>query len=321
MKILSGNIPFKQAKNYRKGRVRPVQLIVVHSMEAPEKGNTAESVASYFAGSNAPMASAHFCVDADSIVQSVRLEDTAYHCKNANANGIGIEHAGYAKQTLNEWLDEYGKEMLERSAELAASLCHQFSIPVRRAKFVSKNNPQVIESGICGHAEVPLHGSHYDPGAGFPWTYYLERVEFHYGGAKKTQDAPLIAEDVADTQPAQQTNEAGSTGVIIQPNATAEPAPVVKTAFDGLTEIASSGMGRIGQKLTGATVSAGTGAMIWAFFQTHWQAILLGFVLAIFLIGVGIALFAFAYNWQQKKKAQEAEIRSNPQKFNVTFQK
>jgi putative chitinase len=135
-------------------------------------------------------------------------------------------------------------------------------------------------------------------------------------------DAPT-SQPIADAaNPPQQANEAGSvaTQINVQP-ATAEPAPVVKSPFDGLTEIASTGMGKIGQKLTGATVSAGTGAMIWAFFQTHWQAILLGFVLAIFLIGVGIALFAFAYNWQQKKKAQEAAIRSNPQLFNVTFQK
>jgi N-acetyl-anhydromuramyl-L-alanine amidase AmpD len=358
MNIKTG-IPFKQAKNYRKGRGRPVQLIIVHSMEATEKGSTAENVASYFAGSNAPMASAHFSVDNNSIVQSVRLEDTAYHCKNANANGIGIEHAGYAKQTRAEWMDEYGQQMLELSAELAASLCHQFNIPVRRAKFAGKNNPQVIETGITGHADVPLHGSHWDPGKGFPWDYYFERVQFHFDGGesqlkaldtpdaiqhaagsdlvsdslsapsiekvpgRETQfDAPT-SQPVADAaNPPQQANEAGSVAAQInmQPPAV-EPPPVVKSALDNVAEIASTGMGAVGKKLTGATVSAGTGAMIWAFFQTHWQAILLGFALAIFLIGVGIALFAFAYNWQQKKKAQEAAIRSNPQLFNVTFQK
>lgn len=174
------NILFKQARNYTKGRIKPIQLIVLHSMEAQEKGSTAENVASYFAGANAPKASAHFCIDNDSIIQSVKLTDTGWHCKNANANGVGIEHAGFAKQTEAEWLDDYGKAMLELSAELVAALCHQFNIPVRRAKFAGKNNPQVIESGICGHADVPLHGSHWDPGKGFPWSYYLERVKFYF---------------------------------------------------------------------------------------------------------------------------------------------
>jgi putative chitinase len=126
----------------------------------------------------------------------------------------------------------------------------------------------------------------------------------------------------AATEQPQQTNEAGGSGtqVVVNPTPT-DSAPVVKSPFDGLTEIASTGMGKIGQKLTGASISAGTGAMIWAFFQSHWQAILLGFVLAIFLIGIGVALFAFAYNWAQKKKTQEAAIRSDPKLFNVQFEK
>src|SRR5262245_55862174 len=168
--------PVIQARHYRPGRIKPVQLIVVHSMEAPEKGNTAESVARYFSTTDVS-ASAHFCIDADSIVQCVDTADTAYHCRGANANGIGLEHAGYARQTREQWLDEYGQAMLRRSAVLAAGLLKEYGIPAERALFRSPTDPIVVKPGLCGHVDVPNHGSHYDPGRNFPWDWYLERIQ------------------------------------------------------------------------------------------------------------------------------------------------
>lgn len=172
------SIPFVQAKNFTRGRIKPVELIVLHSMEAPERGDTARSCAHYFA-TTAP-ASAHFCVDSRQIIQCVRTDDTAWQSKNANANGIGIEHAGYAKQTEDEWLDDYGRAMLELSAQLSAQLCKQYGIPVQRAKFLSGISPTVTERGFVGHRDVPGHGSHSDPGPGFPFDFYLERVRFYF---------------------------------------------------------------------------------------------------------------------------------------------
>jgi hypothetical protein len=71
--------------------------------------------------------------------------------------------------------------MLELSAQLAALLCKELEIPARRAEFAGPENPLVITSGLCGHREVPLHGSHSDPGEHFPWDNYLERVSFFLG--------------------------------------------------------------------------------------------------------------------------------------------
>lgn len=172
-------IPFVKARWYTPGRISPVKLIIVHSMEASEGSKTAENVAHYFATTDTK-ASAHFCIDNDSVIQCVKLTDTAWHCKNGNAAGIGLEHAGYAKQTEAEWLDDYGKAMLELSAKLAAELVAKFSIPIARAKFASPTNAQVVKNGFCGHRDVPLHGSHSDPGANFPWDYYLGRVAAYY---------------------------------------------------------------------------------------------------------------------------------------------
>jgi len=170
--------PFIPARHFKVGRIKPIQLIVIHSAETQELAQTAKNVAHYFATTDV-VASAHFTVDADSIVQSVHLKDTAFHCRNANANGIGIEHAGRAIQTRDQWLDAYGLKMLDLSARLCADLCRGYNIPASLAKFAGPDNPAVVRGGFCGHRDVPKHGSHSDPGPNFPWDWFLERVVFY----------------------------------------------------------------------------------------------------------------------------------------------
>ena len=170
--------PLIPARFFTKGRIKPIQLIVIHSAECPKKEGAARGVANYFATTDR-QASAHFTVDDKEVIQSVRVEDTAWAAKNANANGVNVEHAGYAAQTEAEWLDEYGQAMLELSAKLAAELCKKFDIEPVRAEFLSGVSPTVIKPGFCGHRDVPLHGSHSDPGPGFPFDYYLGRVAFY----------------------------------------------------------------------------------------------------------------------------------------------
>jgi N-acetylmuramoyl-L-alanine amidase CwlA len=132
------NPPFIEAKYYRKGRIKPVELIIIHTMEAARKENTAENVANYFKNPEKE-ASAHYCIDSNSIVQCVYDSNTAFGCKNANANGVHLEHAGYAKQNREDWLDEYGKSMLDISAQVCAYLCQKFNIPVQMAEFRAKD--------------------------------------------------------------------------------------------------------------------------------------------------------------------------------------
>lgn len=168
---------FVQAKHYTKGpRTKgPVTLVVVHSMEAPEKGETAENVAAYFKRGER-VASAHFNVDSNSIVQSVRERDIAYHAKSVNHNGIGIEHAGYARQTRNEWLDAYSTAMLRLSAKLTAELCKRYGLPVC---FVDASGLKRGEKGVTTHVQASKAfnpGGHHDPGAGFPMDLYLKWV-------------------------------------------------------------------------------------------------------------------------------------------------
>lgn len=176
-------IPYLEAANWTHAAVPPrKRWIVIHAMEYPEKPDSAEWCARYFAGKEgaAPKASAHACVDSNSIVQCVPWDQVAWHAPGANQYGIGIEHAGYARQSLAEWMDSYTQQMLDLSAWLVANLCTRFHIPV---EFVTAQDLRANERGITTHAEVtlawPEKGSHTDPGKGFPMGDYLKRVR-HY---------------------------------------------------------------------------------------------------------------------------------------------
>lgn len=169
-------IPFVQARNYHVGRARPIRCVVLHTMEAAEKPTTAENVAKWFASAAAPMASAHYCIDADSIVQGVREEDTAFAAPGLNADGIQLEHAGYAAQTAADWSDDYSRRMLARSAKLVAGICARHGIPIA---FVDAAGLLRGERGITTHAEVTKayrQSTHTDPGKAFPMTAYLAAV-------------------------------------------------------------------------------------------------------------------------------------------------
>ena len=174
-------IPFIEARNYTKGRSGPVDLIVIHTMESPEKPDTAESVAKWFAGPTAPQASAHYCIDSNSIVQCVKDTDVAWHAPGANSNGIGLEHAGRAAQTAKDWSDPYSKAMLELSAGLTARLCKEHKIPVT---WLRPADLLAGKRGITGHADVSRafkRSDHTDPGTSFPIERYLALVKSHMG--------------------------------------------------------------------------------------------------------------------------------------------
>jgi len=179
--VIGDAIPFKQARNYTKANRGPgdVDWVVIHTMEAAEHPGTAENVASWFAGSQAPRASAHYNVDGDSIVQSVHEKDVAWHAPGANGRGIGIEHAGYARQTAEDWQDAYSQAMLGLSAKLVAGICQRWNIPV---EFVDAAGLKAGKRGLTYHREVSKawkKSDHWDPGGNFPIDQYLDLVRSH----------------------------------------------------------------------------------------------------------------------------------------------
>jgi N-acetyl-anhydromuramyl-L-alanine amidase AmpD len=176
-------IPFVQARNFTHGRSNEIDVLVIHTMESPEKPDTAESVANWFAGATAPQASAHYCIDDTSVVQCVHDNDVAWHAPGANHNGLGFEHAGRAAQSSANWSDEYSTKMLELSAELVATKCKEHDIPVA---WLEPADLRAGRRGITGHVQVSQafkRSDHSDPGTHFPVEAYLALVREQLGEA------------------------------------------------------------------------------------------------------------------------------------------
>jgi peptidoglycan hydrolase-like protein with peptidoglycan-binding domain len=177
-------IPFIKARNFTRGRSVNPSLIVIHDMEAGEYSSTAENCASYFAGANAPRASAHYNCDNNSTVCSVKPDDTAWHTAENRTNncGIGIEQAGYANQGIGPgtgWNDQYSQDMiLGQVAPLVAALCQRYGIPVQflSAADLAAGNLR----GISSHREITygfkVYGGHTDPGPDYPFGQLLGEV-------------------------------------------------------------------------------------------------------------------------------------------------
>ena len=189
---MSSAIPFLQAKHFSPCSYRKIDLVVLHAMEAPDKPGTATAVANWFAGPDAPKASAHFCIDPTMTIQCVNEMDIAWAAPGTNHDGIHLEHAGYSKYTGVQWGDAAGKLMLARSAELTAELCLQYGLPV---EYVDAEGLLIGRCGITTHFDVTVacqlaksrkltasaffgaHTDHTDPGPGFPIQSFIDAVK------------------------------------------------------------------------------------------------------------------------------------------------
>lgn len=162
--------------NRTKVKRRTIDLIVIHDMEAPELDGTAEAVARYFQRTDV-RASAHECIDANSVVVTCPDRDVAWAAPGANHNGLQFELAGYARQTRREWLDAYGQAMLKLAARRVAKKCLRYNLPVvfRDAEAIKAG-----KQGITTHWEVTKayrRSSHTDPGPNFPLNTFVAAVK------------------------------------------------------------------------------------------------------------------------------------------------
>lgn len=203
---------FRQARNYREGRLRPLRLIVWHDMEAAEKDGTAEAVANYFATTSKP-ASAHVNVDNNSFIYCVDKDDTAFAAPGANADGYQVELAGYAGQSREAWLDGYGMAMFKQAAQAILPVVKAHAIPPRWVSDDELRNG--VSKGHTTHAQVTRvfrKSTHTDPGAGFPHDHALAEVIRAMGGVVPSPVKPAPSKPVVTVPPF--PRERGDDGVI-----------------------------------------------------------------------------------------------------------
>lgn len=166
---------------YWLGKPCKPSLIVIHTAECGEVASAADSLAKWDAGKDRPKASWHFAVADADITCSVDPKLCAWHAGPVNGYSIGIEHAGKAAQTEQQWHDEYSTNQLRLSAMLVAVLCEIYQIPVTlldSEHIALEHRAGRQPRGICGHIDIThaLGGTHTDPGPNFPWGEYLDRV-------------------------------------------------------------------------------------------------------------------------------------------------
>jgi N-acetyl-anhydromuramyl-L-alanine amidase AmpD len=248
--------PFVESPNVTRTGGRRIDLVVLHTMEMAEDADAAENCAAWFRNPVA-RASAHYCVDADSIVRCVRDEDVAWHAPGANHDGIGIELAGRARQTRREWTDRYSGAVLIRAAGLTADLCRRHGIP---PAWLHAADLKAGKRGLTTHAAVSeafRRSTHSDPGRGFPFERFLASVRVAL--ARPVEGAPLL-------KPAPPTLRRGALGwqvirlqrLLRQQGMLPEPAPI-DGDFGPLTETAVKAF----QELRGLEVDGIVGPLTW----------------------------------------------------------
>lgn len=180
--------PKIQAKWYRPlpaGERRKVRLIVIHDMEFGERGDAAEIIARDFATRSADSkASAHVCIDNNSIIQCVGDNDVAYAAPGANNDGIHLELTGFGRQTREEWLDEFGRKLLDLAGNVVGQYALKYTIPILH---LTDNALRNGAPGVVGHDQVSRvyrQSDHTDPGPNFPWDVLLQKAVYHYGARR-----------------------------------------------------------------------------------------------------------------------------------------
>ena len=174
-------LTFVQAEKYGRGRPNGAPLwIVVHDMEAGEHSDRAENTANYFATlPDGRVVSSHYCVDNDSVIQCVRLGDVAWTVGNTAGNyrGINWEFAGFARQTREQWLDDFGLAMFRQAAPYIRADAEKYGIPLKRC---SVDDLKARRKGITSHNDLRLaYGgtTHTDPGPNFPWDVFMQIIQ------------------------------------------------------------------------------------------------------------------------------------------------
>ncbi len=174
------------AKNYTKGREgHHIQVLILHSAENQELPGQAEHLAQWFAGENAPEASANEMIDNKVIVTSVDDVDTPWATDDFPINLVSenYELTGHAANTAAQWQDAYETSVIHLAEGEFKKDMVKYGIPAKHltdSEIVAIHKGNTALKGIATHADITralkISGGHTDPGVNFPLADFMKAI-------------------------------------------------------------------------------------------------------------------------------------------------
>lgn len=167
----------------------PLHRVVIHTAECACDPGATDGIGAYFATASSG-GSAHYGVDPTKEGHWVHEAAIAWHAP-PNQWSIGIEIAGRAAFTPDQWKADNVTSALLRAAARTADLVHRYGLPV---VWLSPNDLLAGKRGITGHVCVSQawhQSDHTDPGVNFPVALFLSMVQ-HFLGAAPTGIKPSL---------------------------------------------------------------------------------------------------------------------------------
>lgn len=160
-----------------------IKNIIIHvTVNAP--GTPCENVAKWQIEKQS--GSYHELVDTNARVLIENTDDWVTWSTGNKGNFIGLHRSFVMRGTESraEWL-KYDA-MLRAGAQRDAQWAKRYNIPIVK---LSPADLAAGKKGFCGHVDTQIWGGtdHVDPGAGFPWDYYLKLVREYAGQAPQPQ--------------------------------------------------------------------------------------------------------------------------------------
>lgn len=145
-------------------------VVVIHCTANPRATNENEVA---YADRRTDEVSAHFYVDGDDVIQTVRVADRAWSAHSmGNARGVHIELSADGGWTRAQWLEHPG--MIALAGQVVAAVGVRCGIVIRQLRATQL---QAGERGVCGHSDMVAayhQGDHWHcPGDNFPWDALL----------------------------------------------------------------------------------------------------------------------------------------------------
>lgn len=153
------------------------RLIVIHDLEAPVRKGLVEELARGWLQSAG--VSPHGMAGPDRYVRCVPNDRIGFHVRSpGNEVSHGIEHAGYASNTLEQWTSGEQWKALYNGARRLAEVSVELNIPLRWLSVAQVRDG--VARGVCTHADISLAWrttDHSDPGKNFPYDAYMRTAQ------------------------------------------------------------------------------------------------------------------------------------------------